>query len=378
MARDRLKHLELHGKSYRYVRFVGSRSIRIPLGTTDLQDALARRDALDAKYDGHAPKHYELERRISKNPNRASIFRLLGVEDETARAVAVDQHFPLISIDIAKWTCDVSPAYAVRCKRAFTLLTEFLRSRNHPQTLEAVSRQVALDFTAWREEMGDGPSSLAVIVSALRGLWAHAGDRRADLENPWRLVKVKGRKGRLSERPFTPEEARTILTAFPEGTPIGDACRIAALTGMRLSEIQRLTTADIVDDVISIGKSKTVSGIRRVPVSTSLKPLIMRLSSGGKVGQTLIPPGSNISDRFGRKLRALNLAEVHKGSQRSRINFHSWRRCAAMQLEQTGVSELVSARLLGHKIRTLSYGVYNAAGASLSQLREAVEALRLP
>lgn len=54
--------------------------------------------------------------------------------------------------------------------------------------------------------------------------------------------------------------------------------------------------------------------------------------------------------------------------------FHSFRKGVATQLETAHVPENVSARLLGHDLNTMSYGLYSG-GVSYDVLSEAVERL---
>jgi len=387
MAKDRNSHIEKHGRYYRYVRWLGNRRIRKSLHTANLSEAIARRDILDAQYDGGGGGQYEWAKQLAtahKNNHtlREALFDLVGPPpgappeegNATGRAIAVERHTPLTD---ARWPKGHSRTYQTRCKRALRLLETFLRREKLPETFEAVTLQTALDFTAWREDEGDRPPSVAVYISALRTLWAHMGDRRADWSNPWRDVKVRHAKEKQEGRPFTDEETKVMLAAFPEGTPVGDACRFSVLTGMRLGEIMRLTPADVIDGVIVVRKAKTPAGLRRVPINDRLAPILARLGEGKTKSMTYFSPSANISDKFGRKLRELGLADLREGNRRSKLNFHSWRNTAIKQLLDNGIPEIMSAYLVGHKVKTLTYGLY-AKGVSDAQLRVAVAVLRVP
>lgn len=373
MAKDRNAHIEKHGRYYRFVLWQGNRRIRKSLHTANLSEAIARRDILLAQYEGRAPKSYAFEKHMAKFADGLEILEMIDYTTPTQRAVVAKQT-PLTD---ARWPKGLSHSYQTRCKRALRLLEAFLRKEKLAETFEAVAPQVALDFTAWREDEGDRPSSVAVIISALRTLWAHLGDRRHDWSNPWKAVKVRNAKERQDGRPFTLEEAKIVLSAFPEGTPVGDACRVSVLTGMRLGEIMRLTPADIIDDVIVIRKAKTAAGVRRVPVNDELAPILDRLGKGKSKSVTYFSPRANVSDKFGRKLRKLGLEDTREGNRRSRTNFHSWRNTAIKQLLDKGIPEVISAYLVGHKVKTLTYGLY-AKGVSDNQLRAATAMLRVP
>ena len=51
--------------------------------------------------------------------------------------------------------------------------------------------------------------------------------------------------------------------------------------------------------------------------------------------------------------------------------FHSFRKSVATQFETAGVPENVTARVLGHEINTMSYGLYSG-GVSFEVLSEAM------
>ena len=51
--------------------------------------------------------------------------------------------------------------------------------------------------------------------------------------------------------------------------------------------------------------------------------------------------------------------------------FHSFRKGVASRLENSGVPENITARLLGHEFYTMSYGVYSG-GVSFEVLKEAI------
>ena len=61
-----------------------------------------------------------------------------------------------------------------------------------------------------------------------------------------------------------------------------------------------------------------------------------------------------------------------RGIDKALVGFHSWRRTVLTLLENAKVPELEAARLVGHHVSSMSYGVYSG-GPDLPQLRETVE-----
>ena len=120
MAKDRLKRLEMNGTKFRYVRFIGGRSGRIPLHTGDLHEALTRRDALDRDFDHKAPSQDWAHKlaAVAQRERREEIFELIA-GGATERAIAVERHTPLASIRVCpprsswnawtKFRCDPKP-----------------------------------------------------------------------------------------------------------------------------------------------------------------------------------------------------------------------------------------------------------------------------
>jgi integrase len=92
--------------------------------------------------------------------------------------------------------------------------------------------------------------------------------------------------------------------------------------------------------------------------------LVRRESKGGKIG-------ARLGELFRKKLVAL-------GIKREGLCFHSLRHCAATALRVAGVPQEDAARVLGHAIAGMSYGVYAQAGPGLKKLAAVVEEITYP
>jgi integrase len=62
------------------------------------------------------------------------------------------------------------------------------------------------------------------------------------------------------------------------------------------------------------------------------------------------------------------------GLKRERLCFHSFRHTVAGRLEAAAVSQTDAARVLGHTVAGMSYGVYSS-GPGLKRLAAVVEAI---
>ena len=178
----------------------------------------------------------------------------------------------------------------------------------------------------------------------------------------------------ITPRKHTPE------TALPW------VMRIAAYSGMRLEEIAQLTVKDVqtrsanggtvvvfdIHNGDSAHHLKNDSSARAIPMHSELvraglldygqalpqdgllfPGLKRRESKGGKIG-------ARLGELFRKRLIALDM-------KRDGLCFHSLRHTVATRLETASVSQTDAARVLGHAIEGMSYGVYST-GPGLKKL----------
>jgi integrase len=266
--------------------------------------------------------------------------------------------------------------------------------------LASITRAVTSD---WLDKIGEGRSNrtrnayamtMALVIETARKRGRYQGD------NPFSGQKAKAVGS--SYQPFTAEELRTLFAAFPreikpaKHTPesaLPWVALIAAYTGMRLEEIAQLAAKDIreqqangatiwVIDIHNGGNNalKNKASARLVPVHSELvragllryvaslpkggplfPGLVRRESKGGKIG-------ARLGELFRKRLVALGL-------KREGLCFHSFRHLVAGRLEEAAVSQTDAARVLGHAIAGMSYGVYSS-GPGLKRLAAVVEEIR--
>jgi len=177
---------------------------------------------------------------------------------------------------------------------------------------------------------------------------------------------------------FTPEEVSRLYEAARAGRKeqdrtLADLIALAAYTGCRIEELGQLRPEDVTEQSIKIGNAKTAAGIREVPMHPTLWPLAKRLiekpvdgflvrgSAGSYDKRT-----NALGTRFGRLKTSLGFSDRHV--------FHSIRKTVVSQLEQAGVSENVTADIVGHEKPRITYGLYSS-GTSLKQKAEAILSL---
>ncbi|MGR3463852.1 tyrosine-type recombinase/integrase [Limimaricola sp.] len=230
------------------------------------------------------------------------------------------------------------------------------------------------------------PPTVRRIISACRGYWAYL--QRLDLvpddTDPFReVVPRKARKSKAEvanrRKTFTPAEVVSLLDGAVDSgdLPLGRLIALGMWTGCRIEELCALKVQDVSIDRFKIEDAKSEAGWREVPIHTQLKPLLDTLCAASTDGYVLAALTSNkygdrsnaIGKRFGRLKTRLGFDHTYV--------FHSIRKTVTTQLDSAGIPEAVSARIVGHDIPTMTYGVYSG-GAPFEAKREALEVLAYP
>lgn len=247
-------------------------------------------------------------------------------------------------------------------------------------------------------------------MTALRGYWEYLirrGHVGGPVErSPWLGQEIANNKRRIErgdrnneERPFTEEEVKALLYAdYPEGMDpahrqqIEDALRISLLSGMRLAEVLTLWVEEVHSDgdgdpaLFDIQQGKTQSAARKVPIHPDLKEIVKRRTKGKGPKEWLFheladerDPGDTFGKRFNRYRKHLKVDDVRPGKRRSLVNFHSARRWFVTQARHAGQPLETIKDVVGHRPdkKEITFGVYTK-GASEEQLRDCVEAVKLP
>jgi integrase len=260
-------------------------------------------------------------------------------------------------------------------------------------TLRSLTRRQAGEYVS--EVLAAGhPKTGNKVISNLSRYWDWLVKRGHAAENPWQGQRLDRRtvKAREPERTFTDDEMKTLLKGpFPAGMRhrerLEDAMRVAALSGMRIDEICRLTVADCGDGVFNIRKAKTAAGVRKVPIHSALKEIIERRAKGKEPAAFLFDDVEKVgkgersmplSKQFTRYRRELKVDAVAEGQRRSLVNFHSFRRWFVTQAERAGQPPHILEAVVGHKRAGMSLGVYSGGPSVEEQMRACVEAVRLP
>jgi integrase len=166
--------------------------------------------------------------------------------------------------------------------------------------------------------------------------------------------KKTGRSAKPKRKGFDVEDYRRLLAAASKNNKhLSDLIRLGAHTGCRIED------------------AKTQAGWREIPIHKDVSKLVADLARESSDGFLISELTFNkygdrsnaIGKRFGRLKHSLNYGSDYV--------FHSFRKGLARQLETNGVPENISARLLGHEINTMTYGLYSG-GVDFSVLVGAI------
>lgn len=217
------------------------------------------------------------------------------------------------------------------------------------------------------------------IISACRGYWEYL-ERQKGLDIPHPFDRVVPRQNKTKaqvanlRKSFLPEDYRKLLDEVPEqDKQLADLIKIAAHTGARIEEICALTTDKVSETELTIVDAKTESGWRKIPIHKDITNLVADLKATSKDGYLISDLTKNkyddrsnaVGKRFGRLKGRLGYGRDYV--------FHSFRKGLATQLEAKGVPENIVARLLGHELKTMTYGLYSGGLFSYDQLKEVID-----
>ncbi len=162
-----------------------------------------------------------------------------------------------------------------------------------------------------------------------------------------------------------------------------DLILLAAYSGARIEEICNIKVEDVIFDyelnefTINICDSKTRAGIRNFPIHSKIMPVVKRLIANTKDGYLLTDQKPNsygershsIKNRFCRLKASFDFSDLQV--------FHSIRKTFVTQLENHKFPEGAVADIVGHKKKTITYGLYSG-GTDYALKKEGIELIKYP
>lgn len=262
-------------------------------------------------------------------------------------------------------------------------LSQFLRTEGKSLSAETI--------TAWLDTLDLSSKTKLQYLLAGNTFWQWANKHDSHwrqsfngVQNPFKdieLPKIRGKaKADASRRAFTPDEIQRVYQRAKE---IGkqELCDLIALgcyTGARIEELCQIKVESIITiegvQCFDIRDSKTVAGIRQIPIHPLLLPFVDRLikstkdgfllpsSSGNKYGNRSDP----LSKAFGRLKTSMDFDR--------KIVFHCVRSMTITHLLRKHVPGPTVANIVGHETGLVTFDIYDE-GASPMQKLEALKLL---
>lgn len=198
------------------------------------------------------------------------------------------------------------------------------------------------------------------------------------------LPQLRGREAKEAKRKAFEVEDLPIIHAAAlakKDTILATLIKLGAYTGARIEELCQLKTENIilVDGVscFDIVDSKTVAGIRQVPIHPAIATMVKQLVQDSQDGWLLPIKTKNmygirsdtLSKRFGRLKTELEFGPLHV--------FHSIRHTVTTSLLRADVALSTVQALLGHETKTVTLDVYSK-GLNAAQKLEAISKIDYP
>lgn len=184
------------------------------------------------------------------------------------------------------------------------------------------------------------------------------------------LLSIGKNKAVRPHHPFSRQKINRLWSHCDE--PGVDTALILLYTGMRVGEMLHLQKSDVNlrQGYIRITKSKTVSGIRTIPIHHRILPLIARRMTSSGVYLIADTEGKPYDySRYCLLWRAVMHSIKADGH-----TTHDCRHTVATLLDNAGANETAKRRILGHAGGDVTERVYTHKG--LRQLRKCIELLK--
>jgi integrase len=210
----------------------------------------------------------------------------------------------------------------------------------------------------WVEELlseGLSRTTLRRTISASKGFWTWLGRTQqmkitAPFDNVVPARAKKATKAEISSRRdyFKVSDYKALIEHSANDPALQSFIKLGAHSGARIEEICSLPLAKVANDHLSVEDAKSEAGWREIPIHRDIKKLVLALSSQGLDGFVLSGLSENkYGDRSNARGKRFGRLKAKLGYGRDYV-FHSFRKSIARQLEEAGVPENISARLVGH------------------------------
>lgn len=213
-------------------------------------------------------------------------------------------------------------------------------------------------------------SSVKKVRSLISLMESYAGKIEAGGKNYASLLSLGRNKPVNPHRPFSRQKINRLWNELDY--PGVDTVLILLYTGMRVGEMLHLQKSDVNlrQGYIRITKSKTVSGIRIIPIHPRILPLIIaRMDSPGT---TLLSDTNGNPYDYSRY--CIIWRSVMQLINAAGHTTHDCRHTVTTLLDNAGANETAKRRILGHAGGDVTERVYTHK--NIRQLRKCIELLK--
>lgn len=323
--------------------------------------------------------------RVQKTPNSEPVYDVITPQHGQALSVAMNESYPL-SVHIPDYKKSLTYVEAKTIDMRVSDLHRFTKvfPTAESATNKAVREWVEQELIA---EQGLSTSTCKRLMTACRGFWSFLKDRKSlTLPHPFDGVvppqnRIKTAKSIVADkrRQFLIGDYKKLIQASDEkkDTNLSNLIKIAAHTGCRIEELCQIKTEQVQDDRLIIEDAKTPSGWREVPLHNKIIKLVASLKEQSTDGYLISGLSSNNkynyrADAIGKRFSKLKV----KLGYTDHYVFHSFRKSVSDQLEAAGIPENVSARIIGHEISTMTYGLYSSGGVTFETKKSAINKIK--
>jgi integrase len=347
----------------------------------------------ETAFDGRVTKRKRIVGTKREFPTKASAWKVidglrLDINSNTVStsAITVDEliaHYKLVELVTDRRTARTKAVYRQKLDQIISPRWGSLRlSQVKPNAVEG-----------WLNEMSGASGTKYKTKSVFSNLFQHAMRNEWAERNPIKLVR-QGATPQQEEIVLEPLEVQAIMSELRE--PVRTVCLLAAVSGLRRSELFGLKWADIdfakeeirivrslVDQVE--GQPKTVTSRRPIPMSPILAAALAEwrrtTDYAGDHDWVCASPWA-----MGRKpywpssfMRCHIVPAAIRAGVEKKIGWHSFRRTLATLLSSSGVTIRTTQELLRHASPTVTLGIYaKALTRDKREAQEKVVAMLLP
>ena len=213
-------------------------------------------------------------------------------------------------------------------------------------------------------------SSLKKVRSLISLLEKYANKIELTNKSYAPLLSIGKNKAIRPHKPFSRQKINRLWQHV--GEPGVDTVLILLYTGMRVGEMLHLQKSDVNlrQGYVRITKSKTVSGIRTIPIHHRILPLISKRMKF--LGSNLITDSEGKPYNYSRY--CILWREVMHSINADGHTTHDCRHTVATLLDNGGANETAKRRILGHAGGDVTERVYTHK--NIRQLRKCIELLK--